>query len=440
MIHLLPKGLAARSTLVMILAVGLVHIGSVALYEVGNSWAPVSKWTQAIAEQIVRTRQALEQSPAVDREAITHEMSGGSVLLHWTPERPAATCIAGSRDPYGFDAAVKDAMLRHGIAIPAGTLAGAEDKGDPATAGCLQMSDGSYLTFHVSSPAAATRGTHGTVLSTTTMVLGVVVLAGLLMRWVTAPLNQLVLAANIIGRTADPMPVEEVGPEETRNVARAFNAMQRRIQTLVSDRTQALAAVSHDLRTPITRLRLRAGFIDDPAVQKQIDADLDEMEAMIDTTLAYLSGSQETEPPRLTDISALLATLVDAAIDAGHPATYEGPGPVTAMVRPLTLKRALGNLIQNAVLYGGNVRVSLRRKSGGVAIAIEDDGPGIPEADLERVFEPFQRLEPSRNRSTGGVGLGLTIARQAILADGGALQLENRLGGGLTVHVAMHPS
>jgi signal transduction histidine kinase len=171
--------------------------------------------------------------------------------------------------------------------------------------------------------------------------------------------------------------------------------------------------------------------------QKHIDADLDEMEAMINATLAHLSGSQETEARRPTDVPALLATLVDDASDAGHQASYEGPAHAAAMVRPIALKRALGNLIHNAILYGGSARVKLATTSDGMDIAVEDDGPGIPPAELDRVFEPFTRLEPSRNRSTGGVGLGLTIARQAILTEGGTLWLENRRGGGLTAHVAI---
>jgi signal transduction histidine kinase len=299
------------------------------------------------------------------------------------------------------------------------------------------MNDGSRLAFRVIPPIITGADTHAALLSTSAMALGIVVLAGVLMHRVTAPLRRLVFAADAIGRTADPVLVLETGPDEIRNVALAFNAMQMRIQRLVEDRTQALAAVSHDLRTPITRLRLRAGFIDDPMTQKHIDADLDEMEAMINATLAHLSGSQETEARRPTDVPALLATLVDDASDAGHQASYEGPAHAAAVVRPIALKRALGNLIHNAILYGGSARVKLATTSDGMDIAVEDDGPGIPPAELDRVFEPFTRLEPSRNRSTGGVGLGLTIARQAILTEGGTLWLENRRGGGLTAHVAI---
>jgi len=425
----LPRGVAGRSILVMLLAVALVHIGSVALYEISISSTLGSGWIRDVAERIVSARLVLEQRPAGQRDAVTHDLSSGSLRLHWTLGQPTIGCAVTGEDTLGLNVALADVMKTQGMSIPQDAIAGAEHGDRAATVGCLFMTDGSALAFRVVPHVGVGAETHAALLSTTVMVLGIVALAGMLMRRVTAPLRRLVLAADAIGRTATPAPVSEDGPDEIRNVALAFNAMQMRIQRLVNDRTQALAAVSHDLRTPITRLRLRAGFINDPAMQKQIDADLDEMEAMVGATLAHL--------PRLMNVPALLATLVDDATDAGYQAIYEGPAHATAVVRPFTLKRALGNLIHNAVVYGGVARVKLQATPEGMDIDIEDDGPGIPPAELDRVFEPFQRLEPSRNRSTGGVGLGLTIARQAILTEGGTLWLENRSNGGLTAHVRL---
>ncbi len=421
----------------MLLAVALVHIGSVALYEISISSTLGSGWIRDVAERIVSARLVLAQRPAGERDAVTHDLSSGSLRLHWTMDQPAIGCAVTGDDTLGLDVALADVMKTQGMSIPQDVIAGAEHGDRTATVGCLFMTDGSTLTFRVVPHVGVGAETHAALLSTTVMVLGIVGLAGVLMRRVTAPLRRLVLAADAIGRAADPAPVSEAGPDEIRNVALAFNAMQMRIQRLVNDRTQALAAVSHDLRTPITRLRLRAGFINDPAMRKQIDADLDEMEAMVGATLAYLSGSERLEMCRLMNVPALLATLVDDATDAGYQASYEGPAHAAAVVRPFALKRALGNLIHNAVTYGGVARVKLQATTEGMEIDIEDDGPGIPLAELERVFEPFQRLEPSRNRSTGGVGLGLTIARQAILTEGGNLWLENRRDGGLTAHVRL---
>ena len=246
-------------------------------------------------------------------------------------------------------------------------------------------------------------------------------------------MRELANAADRIGRDPAPTPVGERGPREVRHAARAFNDMQARIARLIADRTQALAAVSHDLRTPITRLRLRAGLIDDPETQAKIDADLDEMEGMIESTLAYLRGETETEMPRPMDIVSTLTTLCNATADAGADVNYVGPAQLRLVARPLALKRALSNLIDNAVGYGGCARVALRADGDAVEITVDDDGPGIADAEQANVLEPFYRLEASRSRKTGGAGLGLTIAKQVLDAHGGMLALANRAEGGLRV-------
>ena len=222
-----------------------------------------------------------------------------------------------------------------------------------------------------------------------------------------------------------------------RHAAQAFNRMQARIDRLIADRTQALAAVSHDLRTPIARLRLRAGFIEDTEAQRQIDADLDEMEAMITATLAYLRGDAEQEQLRVTDLAAILETLCDDATDAGRLVSYDGPSQARLACRPIAIKRALANLIDNAVKYGGAARVTLRDRGTLVEVAVEDGGPGIPEAEIEAAFEPFRRLDPSRNPESGGSGLGLTIARQVAERHGGTVSLRNRAGGGLVATLTL---
>ncbi|SDD49032.1 ATP-binding protein [Belnapia rosea] len=213
--------------------------------------------------------------------------------------------------------------------------------------------------------------------------------------------------------------------------------MQARIHRLVADRTQALAAVSHDLRSPIQRLRLRAGFLEDVEAQQAIDGDLDEMEGMIESTLAYLRGETESEEPRQADLAAILTTLVDDATDRGATATYAGPDRLPMRLRPVAIKRALANLVDNAVKHGDGARVALEENPGSVTVRVEDDGPGIPEAALETVFEPFQRLDASRHRGTGGTGLGLAIARQVVNAHGGSVALANRPGGGLVATVLL---
>ena len=296
----------------------------------------------------------------------------------------------------------------------------------------------SLMAFHLGSLWLHQRDAQGAhaIASTSFMAVGIIAVSLLLVRWLTGPLCRLVHAADRIGR-GPRVDVPQGGPEEARCPARALDAMQARNERLVHDRTQALAAVSHDLRTPITCLRFRAGFLGDPEMQVTIDADLREMEAMINATLAYLQGGVGAEAVRLTDVGAMLFTLRNAAVDAGGSVALNGPSHLNAICRLVALRRALANLIGNAIAYGGPAAVHLTRAPSSLRIVIEDGGPGIPEAELERVFEPFHRPEASRNRGTGGVGLGLTIARQAIAEQGGTLALSNRAEGGLRATITL---
>jgi two-component system, OmpR family, sensor kinase len=213
--------------------------------------------------------------------------------------------------------------------------------------------------------------------------------------------------------------------------------MQARIKRLIDDRTQALAAVSHDLKTPLTRLRLKSEGLKDKALATSIRGDLTEMEAMLDQTLAYLSGDRTDESMRPLDLMALIQTLADEASDAGADVSVAGVERTSIEGRPLALRRALGNLIANAVKYGERARVSVRGAAGSAIITIDDDGPGIPDGGVERAFQPFQRLEQSRSKDTGGFGLGLTIARTIVVGHGGSLTLTNRPEGGLTATVVL---
>ena len=255
-------------------------------------------------------------------------------------------------------------------------------------------------------------------------------------RRLTAPVRVLAEAAEALGRDVNAAPLPENGPTETAVAAVAFNTMAARIRRFVSDRTEMLTAVGHDLRTPITRLKLRAEFIDDDELRTKILGDLDELETMVSATLAFGRDSRVNEPVSSVDLVELLRTILDETSDA-HPdsadrLTYQGPLHQTVRVRPVALKRALGNLVSNAETYGGSARVTMAPPADGtVSVVIADDGPGIPPHEMDRVFEPFRRLEQSRNRETGGVGLGLPIARNMLRAHGGDVVLKNRPEGGL---------
>ncbi|HVJ03753.1 MAG TPA: ATP-binding protein, partial [Sphingomonas sp.] len=217
----------------------------------------------------------------------------------------------------------------------------------------------------------------------------------------------------------------------------SFNRMRARIQRLIADRTQALAAVGHDLRTPLARLRLRADNIADAELRDAVEADVAEMEAMVASLLAYLGGESGTEALVTADLAVLCATVCDDAADHGRDARYEGPEHLEVQVRPLTLKRAISNLVENALHYGTQVTVTLRAEATRVVIGVEDDGPGIPEAQLARVIEPFVRLDAARARDTIGLGLGLSIVARAVSEHGGTLTLANRPAGGLRAEIAL---
>jgi signal transduction histidine kinase len=261
-------------------------------------------------------------------------------------------------------------------------------------------------------------------------------------RRLTAPVRVLAEAAEALGRDVNAAPLPENGPSEVAVAAVAFNTMASRIRRFVQDRTELLTAIGHDLRTPITRLKLRAEFVEDDEQRGKILTDLEELEAMVSATLAFGRDARTTEPVSQLDLAELLRTILDETGDA-HPhmldkLRYEGPAHLTVKARSLALKRVLVNLITNAVNYGGSALVRMwQEPSRVVVIEIEDDGPGIPSAELDKVFEPFHRGEPSRNRETGGVGLGLPIARNIMRAHGGDVVIANRAAGGAKATVTL---
>jgi signal transduction histidine kinase len=262
-------------------------------------------------------------------------------------------------------------------------------------------------------------------------------LALFVIRGFMRPITHLAAAAERLGIDGSVSMLEETGAPEMRAAARAFNAMQLRLRRLIDDRTQMLAAISHDLKTPITRLRLRAEFIDDPALQEKMLADLAEMEAIVASTLAFARSDARSESCDSIDLADMIQSLVEARADSGAVAAYEGPAHLTVKARPVALRRALGNLIDNAIKYGTAAHIALRTEARQAVVEIEDQGPGIPEDQLELVFRPYYRLESSRSRETGGVGLGLSIARAVIRADGGEVTLENCAERGLRARITL---
>ncbi|QTT90122.1 sensor histidine kinase [Pseudomonas chlororaphis] len=252
----------------------------------------------------------------------------------------------------------------------------------------------------------------------------------------TRPIQRLSDAAERLSEDLDSPPLDESGPREARQAAHTFNLMQRRIQEQVKQRGRMLGAVSHDLRTPLSRLKLRLEQIEDHKLQGQMSQDLDDMISMLDATLSYLHEQRTSEALQWMDVQALVESLCENAQDQGADVQTNGHcAPL--QVQPMALRSCLNNLLDNALRYAGHARISLQDSREQVLIRVIDHGPGIAEDQREAVFEPFYRLEGSRNRNSGGVGLGMTIAREAAERLGGQLHLEETPGGGLTTVVRL---
>lgn len=248
----------------------------------------------------------------------------------------------------------------------------------------------------------------------------------LTVRRIASPLRQLTRAAELLGRGEQVSALAVHGPEDIRRTTVAFNSMQERLQRFVADRTRMLAAIGHDLRTPLTTLRLRAELVDDSELRDRMLATIDEMQAMTEATLSLVSQDTSSEPTRTIDLTALVESVCDDLAEIGYPVRFVPGERQDYRCRPEGLKRVLRNLIENAVRYAGGADVRLVTDEKGVTIFVEDEGPGIPFGDLEEVFTPFFRLEESRSRETGGIGLGLSIARAIARQHGGDIVLTQR--------------
>ncbi|OWQ49043.1 hypothetical protein CDL60_04010 [Roseateles noduli] len=268
-------------------------------------------------------------------------------------------------------------------------------------------------------------------------------------RWLSRPMRDLVRASQALGQSLhkqDRLPLldEKRGTLEVRESAQVFNAMARQLRRQFNERGLMVAAISHDLRTPLTRLRMRLETLDIEEIQRQRSVeDIREMNALVDAVMELFRGDGPgaAEPLVDVDLGALAQALTDDLIEQAMPVTFEDDGePVLAKGQPMALRRVLGNLVGNAVRYGGSAEVRVGRDAQGVWLRVTDSGPGIPEDKLEAVFEPFFRLEESRNRHTGGAGLGLYIARELTLRQRGSLTLSNRPESGLVAELRLMPA
>jgi two-component system, OmpR family, sensor kinase len=429
--------LAVQTMLVVMLGIGAMHVASLWTYQRAIVAEAELANEARLADRLLAIKRSVMRAEPAEREAVAHDMSGGAIEAHWSQ---AEFAVKGAEVSENWRSLGEHLVTLAPELGRDGLVIGASGEGvqDPHLAVIsMRLPDRSWVNVSLLSWAPRPPDIHGTLLSTSLMAVGALVIALLLVRSQTRPLSTFVKAAERIAHVRGVEPVEEEGPREVRALATAFNDMQRRITRLIDDRTHALAAVSHDLKTPITRLRFRTEEVEDRGLRAAVASDLDEMERMIDQTLSYLQEERADEEVKPVDLVAILETVTDDLTDAGGQAVLGGSPAAIVSGRRLALKRAFANLIGNAVKYGQRAETRIEDGRDQVLVTIADAGPGIPDSDRERVLQPFVRLEPSRNSETGGFGLGLAIADAVIRGHGGSLQLANGREKGLIVSVIL---
>ena len=444
-VRLWPDTVAGRAIMILVAALLAFHLLGFWAFRVGVENLAIAARDRGLAEHIVSIKRAIASTPAApERDRVAHDLSSASLEVHWSKVSLVLGNAPATERAVIMEARLKELApelagesFRVGFADDGALGSGNADAYRHMMLISVRLDDGSWVNFSSSALGANPRIEWSVIAVTICFGVGIVVVALLLLRWATRPLRDLAVAAERFSLDQAPQPLPEHGPIEVRRAARAFNTMRERIQRLVTERMQAMAAVSHDLRTPITRLRLRSELLDDDATRDLIDADLGEMEAMIDSTLEYLRGGVSSEAVRPIDLASVIETIVDDHLDQGHRASLTGLASAPVLGRVLSLKRAFSNVIGNAINYGETASVTIAEADNQLVITVEDDGPGIPQSDMERVFHPFVRLEESRGRETGGTGLGLTIAASVIRTHGGLINLANRPAGGLCVTITL---
>ncbi len=438
-----PRSLAARTALVLIAGLVVVQIAGLGIHASDRIEVLRLAQARALAIRIAGIYRTVVLTFPENRQTVVDELRHGSDLDVQVSDAPPITDLP--RMPPIGQSLWRVNLNLSGVPPPQ-HWRGVEIFGGPRSRQIvigLRMPDGEWL--NVRAPLGLVRPWHSPAYLAAFLLMTIAA-AGLTLwavRRLTKPVRTLAAAAEALGRDVNSPPLPENGPSEVATAAAAFNTMAARIRRFVQDRTELLTAIGHDLRTPITRLKLRAEFVEDDEQRAKMLADVEELEAMVSATLAFGRDARTTEPVVPLDLAELLRTVLDEAGDA-HPDVaamlrYDGPAHMTVRARPLGLKRAFANLVTNAVNYGGCARVTLQppSDSGTLVIEVEDEGPGIAPGELDRVFEPFHRGEPSRSRETGGVGLGLPIARNILRAHGGDVTLANRPAGGVKVTVTL---
>jgi signal transduction histidine kinase len=424
-------GLPERILGILLIVIVADFVASSFLFDRVSSFELHKDDAERIAENVVLAARTLERAEPQTRDALAEALSTDRFDLDWTApgERQRGTL--------GLDNLRAQVVeMEPELALADLELHLEEIPGKGNIGGSIRLSDHSVLRFHTHAHAAWTL-TAGRIVSLLLPTLLLMVLAWILLRTTLKPLRSLIRAARHLG-SGPPRPVPERGPDELRSLIRALNEMQERIHQSLVDRTQTMLAIGHDLKTPLSRMRLRLDDDSvDPEVREGLNHDIEEMRMLLESLQAYVDSDGRNIPAERIDIAVMAETLVDTAADRGADASYSGASTLEVRARPVAIRRALSNLLENAIHYGGNARVSVRRDGSAAEIVVEDDGPGIPEDRIADALQPFVRLDTARTRDTPGMGLGLPIVRKAVRMENGTLDLRNRPEGGLRATIRL---
>ncbi|WP_248798993.1 sensor histidine kinase [Pseudomonas sp. MWU13-2105] len=430
-----PRDTVARWIALTVLMAMLTALAFNALFvKLAGVWAYPPLSETGLLEKIISISRVLEASESRQRGRLAAVVSEPDILVAWYTDYHDIVLPKIVKTPHGEEAQA----IRRALNMSNRRLETYEPADSDGRYGVLiQLTDGTWLEFSTASRSWGLDEGPRRLIVIVLVLLSTAVVTLIATRRLARPLQQFAQGARRFGVDFRAPPVEPVGPHEIRQAILAFNAMQAQLQHFIKDRTQMLAAISHDLRTPLTRMRLRGEFIEDEEQQQRLFRDVDEMQAMINSALEFFRDDARLEEATSFDLAELLQTLVDDYRDLGIEVDFAGPSRWVYFGRPLGLKRVVGNLLDNAIKYGSEPSIVLESDSERLLIRVQDRGPGIAADCLERVFEAFFRLESSRNKSTGGVGLGLSAARAIVLEQGGTLTLSNRAGGGLVALVLL---
>lgn len=436
----LLDSLAIRICLILLLSLGLFHVASLYLYQTALTLVADEARDSQLAERLVSIKQAIAEQPSNLREETAHGLSTAALDIHWSETSLINT--SQTNDPALADfhgklltalpGALKETEIRLGHAAEPQP---AHDAGsDPHLIYVsLQIADGSWVNYAITRFAHRASASHGTIFSTSIMALGIILASFWVVRLFSRPLQKLAEASSSLTQNLEASPLPVTGPREVREAAAAFNSMQSNIRELIKNRTLMLAAISHDLRTPLTRMRLRNEFIPDAALRAKNEQDIIEMEQMLTSALAYLRSEQDIDRSATLELNQLLQQTCLEYCEAGKAVTYSGAESVLLQGNAQELKRAVCNLIDNALKYGNSARVELTQGTQHIEVSVTDSGPGIPQEQWESVLTPFMQLDPARRAH--GNGLGLSIVSNIARSHGAKLAFAHPEPGSFAVRI-----